>query len=343
MVIHRFIAGVLLLAGCRPEFEDRSSEVRRLRVLAVRSTPAEAPPGATVRYDALVVDPLGSVLPPLDWAYCSKPRPLDEPNAISIACFRREAEWITPIGATASVETALPSNGCRQFGSDIPEPKLGEPPGRPADPDTTGGYYQPLRLLVEADPRPVLALGQTRLICGLPNATREVTEVFRRRYHPNRNPQILSVESGGRALAAEGEPPAVTVAPNARIALRVIWPSCDDAGGCGDGLCSIEEDLTSCPADCAPPAKTCAGAETYLYYDLASRTLVPRRESIRVSWFATAGELAEERTGRDENDRATFADNIFTAPSAVGPVKVWVVVRDSRGGVDFRALRLDVQ
>lgn len=81
-------------------------------------------------------------------------------------------------------------------------------------------------------------------------------------------------------------------------------------------------------------------AETYVAYDSTALALVNRRESIRVSWFAAAGDLAVDRTGRDENDHATFTENGFTAPTTAGPVHLWVVARDARGGasVVHRAL-----
>ena len=39
---------------------------------------------------------------------------------------------------------------------------------------------------------------------------------------------------------------------------------------------------------------------------------------------------------------ALTADNVWVAPSAAGPVHLWLVLRDSRGGVDFAEYELDV-
>src|SRR5262249_58432488 len=75
-------------------------------------------------------------------------------------------------------------------------------------------------------------------------------------------------------------------------------------------------------------------AESFPVFDPESRTLVDHREAIRVSWFVSGGELTSDRTGRSETDTETFADDVWTTPDA-GPAYLWVVVRDSRGGVAF--------
>jgi hypothetical protein len=315
----KYLLPAILLLGCRPDFEDRSSELQRLRVLAIRSDPAEATPGAEVRLTALIADGQGGFTGlPLHWAFCTRPRPLDEPNAVSVQCFAGEAAFLDPIGKGDSVTGTLPNNACRQFGSDVPEPKEGEPPGRPADPDPTGGYYQPARLVVDSQPK-LLALGQTRLMCGLPGATREVSEDFRVRYRANTNPAIAGVEIvGGAPISFEKGAAAPVVGPGAALSFRVSWPEC--------------------PADAA-----CGGAERYLQYDLVSRELVERTESMRASWFATGGEWDQDRTGREEGDPATSADNLWHAPTSPGKYTVFVVLRDARGGVDWRAFGVEVR
>ena len=42
-----------------------------------------------------------------------------------------------------------------------------EPPSRPADPDVTGGYYQPVRVLVPTREEEDYVVGVTRLACGV--------------------------------------------------------------------------------------------------------------------------------------------------------------------------------
>jgi hypothetical protein len=64
---------------------------------------------------------------------------------------------------------------------------------------------------------------------------------------------------------------------------------------------------------------------------------------MRVSWFATAGSFAHEITGRAEDETATSSDNVWTAPTMGGPVHLWIVLRDSRGGSDFAGYDLAVR
>lgn len=98
MVSRKFLAafatlGVLFLA-CKPDFDDRPSQVKNYRVLAIQAEPAEwvrvvdpdtnlAKPAS---YRALVSSPIGSVDgAPLEWAFCTLPKPLTELNDVSIA------------------------------------------------------------------------------------------------------------------------------------------------------------------------------------------------------------------------------------------------------------------
>jgi hypothetical protein len=76
-------------------------------------------------------------------------------------------------------------------------------------------------------------------------------------------------------------------------------------------------------------------AESYPVYDVATQTLVPHREALRVSWYATAGTFTDERTGRAADDPATDSSTQLTAPA--GTVYIWAVLRDDRGGVGWTA------
>jgi hypothetical protein len=84
--------------------------------------------------------------------------------------------------------------------------------------------------------------------------------------------------------------------------------------------------------------------ESYPVYDIVSESLVVHREAMRVSWFATDGTFEHDRTGRDEDEPETSSDDAWTAPKPAQPetVHVWVILRDSRGGVDFAATDIEV-
>ena len=76
-------------------------------------------------------------------------------------------------------------------------------------------------------------------------------------------------------------------------------------------------------------------AEPYVVYDRASVALVDRTETLRVGWFATAGTLAADATGAGEVG--------WTAPEAPGPVHLWAVLHDDRGGLAVRDLTIEVR
>jgi hypothetical protein len=297
--------------------------VSGLRVLAVRAEPPEAAPGAAVGYTALLVDGSGERADvPLDWAFCNKQKAQSDLDDVDALCFVPAADYLAPLGAGAAVSGKLPLTACSLFGPDVPPAQAGMLPGRPVDPDLTGGFYQPVRLLfaLAADDY-LLAAGESRLVCGLPGATPETTADFKARYRVNQSPAPAKVTAGEEdtTLAPDdGTSPAFAVKAGSALPLTASWPVC--------------------PADAA-----CAGAEPYVAYDPVTRAVVARREAMTVSWFATAGSFATDRSGRGEEDEGTTAANTWTAPAQAGPARMWVVLRDSRGGVSWQRYRLEVQ
>jgi hypothetical protein len=300
-----------------------------------------------MQHHALLVDEHGEREDAaIDWAYCSEPKPQGELNDVATGCFVLTADYLSPLGVGLGVKGTLPANACRQFGPDVPESKPGEPAGRPADPDTTGGYYQPIRLILPNGGAYLLAAGETRLTCGLSGATSEALLAFKSAYRSNENPVIEGVAllgTGDQALAPDdGSAAPLAVAAGKAVRLRVSWPDCPAKASCGDGICSPGEDAASCAADCKAP-HGCGGAERFVYYDPGSQALSPRREAMAVSWFSTAGSFASDRTGQDEAAARRNADNTWTAPARAGEVVLWVVLRDSRGGVTWKRYRLAVR
>jgi hypothetical protein len=83
-------------------------------------------------------------------------------------------------------------------------------------------------------------------------------------------------------------------------------------------------------------SRGCGGQERYLDYDREAQALGVRRESLRVAWYATRGTFDEERTGVGADVVTTQSQNVWRAPSEVGPTTLWVVLRDGRGGVGYR-------
>lgn len=180
------------------------------------------------------------------------------------------------------------------------------PPGgfRPRDPDLSGGYYQPLRLDL-AGSQPAFHL--QRISCDLADAASDTAMQFGLSYVANQNPHLEPM-----VATIAGQPVALTEIPvAARVELSVHWAATD--------------------------------AESYTYYDRAQPALIQRREAMRVSWYSNGGRLDTESTGRAESDLQLSAQNHWTAPERPGTFALWLVLRDSRGGVDFAAYELGVQ
>ncbi|APR84052.1 Hypothetical protein A7982_09401 [Minicystis rosea] len=178
------------------------------------------------------------------------------------------------------------------------------PPGdfRPRDPDVTGGFYQPVRARLGS----FTAFALERVTCNLPNAPIAVAIDLEKRYRQNDNPTLVPLTA-----SIFGAPTALDRIPaGAAVTLETGWLDGD--------------------------------AEPYVMFDPGSVTIVECRESLRVSWFTTAGVIADDTTGRAATDLGTTTQTLFQAPSTPGPVHLWMVLRDSRGGVDFAAYTLTV-
>lgn len=85
-----------------------------------------------------------------------------------------------------------------------------------------------------------------------------------------------------------------------------------------------------------------SAVESYLYFDPAAQRLITRREAMRVSWFATGGALAVDASAVGEDDEVRTVATTWHTPAA-GPVQLWLVLRDSRGGIAVQTARIDVR
>lgn len=277
---------LVLLAACDDELDQRLAIIDAPRVLAVVANPAEAKPGAQVSYEAVIASPDGPLATPPGWAFCTSPKAPTEDNVASVDCIA--GEDLIDLGTAPTATGTLPADGCLRFGPDTP-------PGgfRPRAPDETGGYYQPVRVVVDD----LLAIGLSRITCKLPTAPAEVARDYDLRYVANANPTLDPVD-----LA--------TVPADTDVTLTASWPA--------------------------------SAVETYLYFDPVSQALIERREAMRVSWFTTGGALAVDASLVGEQDEALAASTTWHTPAA-GPAWLWLVLRDSRGGVATQALAITVE
>jgi len=324
--------------ACKPDFGSPPSLLVGPRLLAVRGVPAEAGPNKNVTFDALAVEPAGTIMDPgLSWAFCHTPKPPAEANAVSGACLDGPDDagpsptFTAPIPAGVRASDKKVIDACQLFGPQTPPASPGQPAIRPRDPDVTGGFYQPLRVTLQAAGGRDLAFELQRITCPLSNAPVDVTRAFAMMrdptmpdqgpccYTPNQNPTLarVTLDPDGAATAlytagaSAGAP--TPVSAGTKVTLEVDW---DDAT-----------------------------PETFPVWDLATRMLTTHRESLRVSWFTTAGSFALDTSGRGETETELFTRNDWTAPTDApggGVVHFWVVLRDSRGGVDFAVFDLTV-
>ena len=326
-LIAAVVAGAALLS-CAPTFPDTTSIVTSPQVLAVQASPAEGALGATFTMTALYVDASGPRDPSdLGWAMCLKQKPLGEPGPIDPGCFVASAPELVQLGTGASAQATIPADACQLFGPDSPPPLPGQPSARPTDPDTTGGYYLPVRLESAGG---AWSAALERIACQPSGVTQAVFTAFTSDYHLNTNPTITTLSSlgpGGSATPIVPDAPAGSPTPAAsvnaaprgqRVSLQVDWPACTGTDPCG-------------------------GAEGYIDVDPTSKQIATRRESMVASWYATGGTFDDDRSGRSETDLATNAANGWTAPSAPGTVHLWVILRDARGGVGWESYTLAVQ
>jgi hypothetical protein len=231
---------------------------------------------------------------------------------------------------------------CKLFGPLRPSPSGGEGAGRPVDPDTTGGFYQPFTARLGD----TLSLGAVRLECDLANVDLSDAIDYRRRYRANENPRIASVSrrDGGSSEILEAEQQPSVVRAGQELSLQVSWNECSTGSVCGDGLCTAFEDQMSCSEDCSGARGGCTGAEPYVWYNRESDRIEQRREGITVAWFASRGRFADEQTGLAEEQAgaSSVSENTYIAGTERGPATIWLVIRDSRGGQSWRTLYFDI-
>jgi hypothetical protein len=236
-------------AACRPVLDDRPWLITGPEIVGWKAEPPEARPGAQVTFTLVAMDPGGAPdTTGATWSLCHTPKPPGESRVASADC-------LSPTAAADAVGDpvmlAMPTDACRLFGPDPPQPPPGAPATRPRDPDATGGYYQPITAALG----PALGVGLERVTCDLPDASLAAARAFQAAYHANQNPTLA-----GLAFSIGGAPADPTAVPaGAAVTVTASWL---------DG-----------------------SAETYALFDRATRTVVEALEALDISWFVTGGAL----------------------------------------------------
>jgi hypothetical protein len=349
---------VLVPTGCGPEF-DPASLILDERVLAIRADPPEALPGEDVTLTPLVVGPTGTLAAGADytpsWWRCAD----DEGDALADEerCERldRRVDLGDAVPLTHQIDPEL-------FGP-LPQPGA-EPDGQTFETEralgAVLGFWRVLglsvqapsgprvdavkRVVVFASPVPLVELDER--LAGLDPRVDDGGDVVE-----NVNPLLTGVEvreetPDGASVATLK--PGGTYWLRPRFDERVLQP-----------YFSLKMDLEG--LDLTDPT-TLQELEEDELLGRFSRT--KRCEVPVFSWYVTAGKLRRETTVDERVIDSHYAPQDvvcppvegdprrpevrFTAPTGAdipedGTVHAWVVMRDGRGGTDFRAFELDVQ
>jgi hypothetical protein len=149
-----FVSAIVVSAlACQPNLDDTVSIVTAPTVLAVQSIPAEAPPMGKVTYTALVAQGAGpdAGATRLVWDYCNARNPLSNLGPVSTVCVRPGNTALATIGAGLHASGSVPDVACSNFGPNAPPATDGGVAGQPVNPDSTGGYYQPVSVFESSD------------------------------------------------------------------------------------------------------------------------------------------------------------------------------------------------
>lgn len=334
-----------LAVGCAPPL-DPGYRIQSLRVVAVVAEPPEAVSGEAIELRALIASPEGPVNDDADyrWWHCVSEN--DDPLSDPLIC-RTENEQKTLAQGdrlTDSIPTDLfgAGAGVSQDGYDTLLRSI-------------FGYWRVLGLTVSQTEQSAEAVKRVPIYpaASLADLDPKLAELDVRhetdgQLHSNRNPELLGLEvlEGG----PDGEPVASLVAGQSYW-LRPVYN--DESL---QAYSTIESDLQGLGH--GDPASLAGLSQDEI---LARLRKVRRCEVPIFSWYVTEGTLQQETTADERvltgihafrgeecpplQGPARRPEVQFTAPADVtseGPVHVWAVMRDGRGGTAALHLALTV-
>lgn len=326
--------------GCGPEF-DRGNELKTLRVLGVQKDKPYAQPGEAVNLQLLWHDPKGRPDDQIQRAFiggCVNP-----PGDLYYGCFAQygQAGALPSLGAGDSFQVDLPS--------DIISSRRDIEPGQPryglyivffavcagqldiateTDPNSAGSTGLPLRCL-DDDRNP---LGSEDFVVGY-------SSIYSFEGVSNQNPSFSVDDAGqGEFLVGGKAVPAdcVGVACQVTAAVEV---DCDATPERCIKACADDGD-PSCPAIDVKPA-----IEKKIERDDVSSNLFGNEvtEQMWVNYYVDRGGISEVRLLNDTNSgwNEKYRGQL-RAPKEAGPMQVWSVIHDNRGGMEFSRVTLGV-
>ena len=307
LAIPTALCAALSLAACEPDFPPYN-ELEGLRVLAVRAEPPDLTVGKSARLDALIYHPEGQT-PELSWSMCPWP---SDPNdgftcVVSQGLFDRAWREAKLKGATPSLALGTASTAELSF----------------------PGSAQDARNLCEALTRllgsaatlppdcstrfPWTVRLSTRLGAASIDTVKDVDLLIDPAMAENHNPTLTELRSEGAQ--------SMVLDPTVESELR----SGEDHGLRVGAAAGAVESYVPVPALGEPPQPA-------------------RNESLTFTWFVDQGSTDRIRStykdGVESLSEATH--NVWQAPDTPSHARLFVVVRDHRGGVGFleRTVRL---
>jgi len=327
-------------AACGPQF-DPSNEIKTLRVLGVKKDKPYAQPGDAVNLQLLWHDPQGRPDAKLQRAFiggCVNP-----PGDLYYGCFAQygQAGGIPPIGAGDSFEVTLPP--------DIISSRRDLEPGQKrygvyivffavcagkidfamdTDPQSVGSTGLPLRCLDDAGE----PLGSEDFVVGY-------STIYSFEGVSNQNPSFVVDDAGQGEFLVADKAVAADCVGAACQETAPVEVDCDATPERCIKACADDGD-PECPAIDVKPA-----IEKKIEKDDVSSELFGTNvtEQMWVNYYVDRGGMSEVRllndtsSGWNEKYRGQLR-----APKDTGPLQIWSVIHDNRGGMEFSRVTLGV-
>jgi len=302
------IAAAMLLSfisiACDEQFDPRTL-VTELRVLGIAAEPVDVAPGEVTEITALVVEPEGEPVTYL-WELCIIDDGPDSQYACRNELLGLDEELLAGLvlGTTPTVNFAYFVDGeALQEACEAALSDVGEVPDFVELPDCDEGLDVRIRLSVRAGDVEKIAVKSLFLWFEAPDDSER-----------NHNPIISGLEGDGESSDDELEPIPVTASQ------QVAWQV------------RVDED----------------SLETFTVEFDDGTEGETRDEQVLFSWFSTNGLWDHEVTFSQEGDISLeeAGSNVLTVPRDMGSgdeIQVFFVIRDGRGGSDWRRRVLIVE
>jgi len=336
------VAAIALLTGlgCGPQF-DPGNEIKTLRVLGLKKDKPYAQPGDTVNLQLLWHDPKGRADSEVQRAFiggCVNP-----PGDLYYGCFAQygQLEGLPPIGAGDTFRVELPS--------DIISSRRDIEPGQPryglyivffavcggridfamdSDASSAGSTGLPLRCL-DDDGQP---LGSEDFVVGY-------SSIYSFEGVSNQNPSFIVDDAGQGSFLVRGEAVPADCVGDACQGAAAVEVDCDATPERCIESCDDDGDA-ECPAIEVKPAIVKAVEKDEISSKLFGNDVT---EQMWVNYYVDRGGISQVRLLNDTNSgwNEKYRGQL-RAPKDTGPMQIWSVIHDNRGGMEFSRVTLGV-